>query len=123
MLKITEDKNISISRGDSYTLQFSAFNEETQQNYEFQINDVVTFRILKVNGYHQEVLKEKNITIDEPKEIVDIPIIPTDTTDITDQVNQPVKFWYEIALNETDTIIGYDDITGPAIFEVLPAKD
>lgn len=114
-------KDISISRGDTYVIDFSAIDKQTGEDHEFSAGDIIFFRIISVSGYDKIVLKEKQIEVTEQTTIVHIPIIVTDTTDLCEEINSPVEFWYEISVNDTQTIIGYDEEDGASRFIVLPA--
>ena len=74
----------------------------------------------KRSGYDKELLLEKEIEVTEQCEQVDITLLEEDTSKIED-INKPIIYWYEIALNESQTIIGYDD-DGPAEIIFYPAK-
>lgn len=74
----------------------------------------------KRSGYDKELLLEKEIEITEQCDKVNIPLLEEDTSKIED-INKPITYWYEIALNEAQTVVGYDD-DGPAEIIFYPAK-
>lgn len=109
---------IRFSRGDEVTFTFSA-TDESGSAYQFQAGDVINFRIMPANGYNKELVLEKDFTINEATTSVEISLTPQETT-IGEEINKPKDYWYEIALNEYNTIVGYDK--GPAILTLLPAR-
>lgn len=120
MIKISEDgRTIFVSRGDAGTIKFSIPLSETE-NYEFQNGDKIQFRIFEKKGYDKGPLLEKEITVNSNTEEVDIVLTEEDTT-FGPKINKATTYWYEIALNETKTTLGFDE-TGPAELILFPAK-
>lgn len=117
MIRI-DGKTIKISRGDSGFIKLTISLSATQK-YEFQIGDKVQLRILEKKNYDNVVIK-KEVIIQNICTEVEINLEEQDTT-IGDIVNKPQTFWYEVSLNEIQTVVGYDD-DGPAEFIVYPAN-
>lgn len=125
MLKL-EGKNIQITRGDILPLTISADNEVDGNLYEFQIGDVIRFKIMQVNKV-ENVLLEKDFSINEISTEKQIEIT-ADEMKIGELINKSKDYWYEIELNpdteKTQTIVGYEinDIgkPDPAILTLLP---
>lgn len=115
MLKVESDGTISINRGDTGTITVTANNEE----YEFQLNDVITLRVFEKKGYTKEPVLEKSVTLSEITTEVDIFLIEEDTL-FCPETNKAITYWYSISLNE-DVILGYDE-DGAKQFIVYPAK-
>lgn len=112
-----EGKTIRISRGDSGTIKLTIPLSDTE-NYEFQVGDKVQFRVFEKKNYNN-VFLDKEINIEEITSVIDICLTEKDTS-IGEIINKPVTYWYEISLNETQTVVGYDD-EGPAELILYPA--
>lgn len=121
MLKI-EGKNIQITRGDILPLTISAENDIDGKEYQFQIGDVVRFKIYE-KGNVDTVFLEKDFSVEEATIELQI-TLTSEEMKIEDLINSPKDYWYEIELNpdtaETQTIIGYDLEEGAAILTLLP---
>ena len=121
MIAIGEDKQtIHLTRGDEtsefYRLAFyfPIFNFKTQkeENYEFQLDDKIAFIVKEKKGYTktevlrvEKTLREMGYT--EPTQYPEIQLTEEDTKSFDIQ-NKPVTYWYDIVLNDTTTILGYD---------------
>ena len=112
-----EGKTIRISRGDSGTIKLTIPLLDTE-NYEFQAGDKVQFRVFEKKNYNNAFL-DKEINIEEITSVIDICLTEKDTS-IGEVINKPITYWYEISLNETQTVVGYDD-EGPAELILYPA--
>lgn len=112
-----EGKTIRMSRGDSGTIKLTIPLSDTE-NYEFQVGDKVQFRVFEKKNYNN-VFLDKEINIEEITSVIDICLTEKDTS-IGEVINKPVTYWYEISLNETQTVVGYDD-EGPAELILYPA--
>lgn len=113
-----EGKTIRISRGDSGTIKLTIPLSDTE-NYEFQVGDKVQFRVFEKKNYNN-VFLDKEINIEEITSAIDICLTEKDTS-IGEVINKPVTYWYEISLNETQTVVGYDD-DGAAELILYPAQ-
>lgn len=120
MIAIDDEQTISINRGDSCTIALTIPLSEDSL-YQFQRGDIVTFRIFEKNGYNKEKKLEKEFSITEESDKVNIVLEEEDTLFI-EAINKPQTYWYEIALNEDKTIVGYDE-DGPKRFILYPADD
>lgn len=118
----TEGTTIHITRGDKTNEKFNrlAFifpilNISTgkEENYLFQLDDKISFVVINKKGYTKEEILRKEYTIRElgytaPIEVVEIPLTEEDTKNFP-LANKPKTYWYDIVLNDTTTILGYDD--------------
>lgn len=111
MFKIMGDE-IYLTRGDKATIEFRI------ENYTFKSGDFINFRLYKKSALNSNPILDKKIEVVEEKESIDIEITPIDTK-VIEMKNNPIIFWYEIELNNSQTIIGYDE-NGPKIFNILP---
>lgn len=119
MLKI-KDGIIQIHRGDKGVINYSIDLEDNTQ-YTFKLGDVVEFTVFEKKGYNKTPVIDKIIKITEESKEVEIVLTEKDTK-IGEPQNKPVTYWYEISLNENNTINGYDYEEGALEFILLPAK-
>lgn len=112
MFKVEGD-TIKVSRANKGTITFSI------PGYTFQKGDTLEFRVYEKEGLDQLPLKTKEIKILQDCESVDISFT-TEDMNIGDPANEMIEYWYEIELNDDDTVVGYDDETGAKILELYP---
>ena len=115
---IIDGTTIKASRGDDITILFSC-EDKNGEIYTFTEGETIQFRIFDKDGYKKEPLLYKEYLIDEDKTIVEINLTSAETT-IGEPINNPKTYWYEISINEINTIIGYEN--DPALFVLLPAR-
>ena len=113
-----EDKTIRMSRGDSVSINLTIPITDSE-NYKFKNGDKIQLRIFEKKNYEKELLKKEVIITEETEEVV-INIQEEDTK-FCPNINKPNTYWYEISLNEVETVVGYDN-DGPAEFILYPAK-
>ena len=117
MFKIQKDK-ILINRGDIGTITLTIPLDDGT-DYIFEDGDLITFDVYDVSQYQKQPLIHKEITISgDDVSSVDI-VLTSEDTKIGDIINSPVNYWYEIQLNEEQTILGYDT-NGPKYFCLYP---
>ena len=115
MIKV-EESTIHVTRGDEGKIQFSC-KDENGNDYEFSGGQKVILKVFNRKNYSDVILK-KEVLIDEVCTSVTIPLNSEDTT-IGDYINKPIKYNYEISIDDTNTVIGYDD-AGPKEFILYP---
>ncbi len=122
MIAIGEDKQtIYLTRGDvtdnfhKIAFYFPIFNFKTgqEENYEFQLKDKIAFVVKQKKGYTKtEVLRVEKTLAEmgyvEPTQYPEIQLTEEDTKAF-DLVDKPTTYWYDIVLNDTTTILGYDN--------------
>lgn len=101
MFKI-ENTTIHLTRGDRCSISFSI------EDYEFQAGDIVEFRVYNKKGLNTNPLIAKRILVEDSTDNVEIDLTGEDTS-IEEMVNKPITCWYEIELNDSTTVIGYDE--------------
>lgn len=111
MFYIDEDK-IYITRGDKAVINLSI------TDYTFQVGDTIEFRVYEKRGLDKEPTLIKEIKVTEESENVEISLNPEDTA-LGEMLNKAVTYWYEIELNDNQTIIGYDE-NGPKELILYP---
>lgn len=123
MFKIDTDKTININRGDIASINFKIpieynIDGTVKTYYTFLTTDKVRFSVYEKKAYQDSPVMNKLIEILEQTQVVQINLLTTDTA-IGDIVNKPVDYWYEIQLNDNETVIGYD-VNGAKIFRLYP---
>lgn len=122
MLAIGEDKQtIYLTRGDvtdkfhKIAFYYPIYNFATgkEEKYTFQLTDKIAFVVKEKKGYtKQEVLRVektlKQMGEVEPTQYPEIQLTEDDTKAF-DLLDKRKVYWYDIVLNDTTTILGYDD--------------
>lgn len=88
--------------------------------YQFQVDDKITFNIYLRNGYDDEPLLSKDIIVETAAYSIDIPLTEEEMT-FGDIANKPVTYWYDITLNEDNTVVCFNE-NGAKEFIQYPAK-
>ena len=128
----TEGTTIHLTRGDAtngnynrLAFNFPIYNFETEQeeNYLFQLEDKISFTIINKKGYTKEELLRKEYTPRDigyaaPTDTLEIPLTEEDTKSFP-LANKPKTYWYQISLNDSTTVLGYDD-DGAKLIIVYP---
>lgn len=107
-----EDNTIHLTRGDKAIIVFSI------DDYKFEPTDVVRFAVYLEKKLNQPPLFEKIITNIPDEEGVEI-VINTEDTQVVEMANKPIKCWFEIELNDNQTVLGYDE-DGPKLLILYP---
>ena len=123
MIAIDSDNTtLHITRGDAtqdkfnrLAFHFPIFNMETQkeEDYEFQLEDKITFVVLQKKGYTKEEVFRKEFTIADlgytaPTTTPEIKLTAEDTKQF-DLADKATTYWYDLILNEDTTMLGFDD--------------
>lgn len=118
MFKIDNDgTTLLVTRGDKGSIKVK--KKISDGVYEpFYKDDVVSFS-LKNNFGDNEAILRKKVTIQEDTDTVTFDFSKEDTT-IGDLISSPVKYQYDISVNDDLTILGYDDQTGPKYLKLFP---
>lgn len=96
------------------------------ENYEFQLDDKITFVVFEKKGYTRLEILKKEYTLREigylsPTEYPEI-ILTEDDTKKFDLSNKRKVYWYDIVLNDDTTILGYDNDSGKKLI-VFPGAE
>ena len=122
MIQVQEDlRTIEITRGDStganglnrLAFRLPYYNGTETKDYEFQPSDKITFVVMQKKGYTKEEILRKEYTLieigyTEPTTVVEIPLSSLDTKSFP-LSNKRTTLWYDIVLNDSTTVLGYDD--------------
>lgn len=111
-------KQIMVTRGSQCTITLKVNPKEITEDTVFKVGDKVSFAVYEQKKLNQPPLLYKIIEINNDSNVVDIPLT-SDDTKIGEMVNKPIKYWYEIELNDKITLVGYDN-NGPKIFVLYP---
>lgn len=95
-----EDKSIEINRGSTGTLRIK------NKNGSFSIGDKLKFSIMEKGNYNN-VLFQKEIKVTEESNIAYINLTKEDTR-FGEVISKEEVYWYEIELNDSQTLIGFD---------------
>ena len=130
-----EETTIYITRGDAtqdkfnkLAFNFPIYNFETKQEelYEFQLDDKISFVVVEKKGYTKSEVLRKEYTLRDlgytvPSTTPEIVLTEEDTKSF-DLRNKANTYWYDIVLNDTTTILGFDDDGGKKLV-VYPESD
>ena len=122
MISIGEDKRtIYLTRGDKTSeffklaFYFPIWNFETQkeEKYSFQPTDKIAFVVKEKKGYTKEEVLRVEKTLKEmghvtPTQYPEIQLTEEDTK-VFDLLDKKKTYWYDIVLNDTTTILGFDN--------------
>lgn len=111
MLK-TEGYTIHLTRGDTTIIDL------TVDNYTFKVGDKIEFRVYNKKMLEKRAVLSKSIVVQEETSSVAIELT-TEDTKIGEIRNKSIEYWYEIELNDKQTIIGYDN-KGPKTLILYP---
>lgn len=115
MYKI-EGNTIKASRGDAFSIDFNI------EDYTFSEDDVVKFAVFDQNSTFEDAYITVDGVVDLENNKVVFSLNEDDTSLIGDAVSKPTTYWYQISLNGDQTVLGYDDETGPKLFIIYPAS-
>lgn len=122
MIAIDEDKKtIHITRGDTpqssfnkIAFKFPIYNVGTQEteDYEFQLNDKISFVVIEKKGYTKKEIFRKEYKIEDigytrPTTCPEI-VLTEEETKTFPLSNKKQTFWYDLVLNDTTTMLGYN---------------
>ena len=110
MFKI-EERNIYLTRGDSATIELSI------ENYTFEVGDKIEFRVYNRKRLNEKPLLSKTVEIKESCDSIDIELTSEETR-IGEMRSTTMEYWYEIELNDKQTVVGYEE--GPAVLYLYP---
>lgn len=105
MFKV-EDNTIHCTRGDKGKIEFSCKNNDGT-DYIFQDNEKVILKVFDKKDVTKIVLK-KEVNAEKGSKSVEIDLDSEDTK-IGDYINKSVIYNYEISINDTNTVICYDE--------------
>lgn len=123
MVALDDDRTtIRITRGDmtggynnvlAFCCPYIDSDTGEEKLYKFKVNDLISFVVYEKKGYTKKELFRKNYTLKDlgyksGTEVPEIPLTENDTRKFP-LVNKPVTYWYDIILNNKNTIIGYDE--------------
>ena len=122
MIKIEGTNEIHLTRGDAPTTELNRLavclpilNVETgeEELYKFKLTDKLTFKVFEKKGYLKEEVFRIDWTLEdlnypEEQESVEIPLTE-ELTRLFEETSKKKTYWYDICLNDTTTILGFDE--------------
>lgn len=93
---------IYLTRGDKATINLSI------EDYQFKVGDSIEFRVYNKKRLDEPPVLKKEITVEEGTDSISISLTAEETK-IGTALNKTVTYWYEIELNDEQTIIGFDE--------------
>lgn len=105
MVYNSEDKSLSINRGDRGTIRL-----KLKDNKIFNVGDKIKFSIVNRRDYN-DVVFQKEYTVTTQSNTFDLLLTKDDTT-IGDVISKSITYNYEIEYNGDQTLLGYDDERG-----------
>ena len=117
---VIEGNTIHLTKGDAATGElnrlafcFPVYDGKTTEYYEFQLTDKISFVVFEKKGYTREEIFRIDYTLadlgyTEPTTVVEIPLTKELTSKFP-QRNKKYTYWYDIAINDTLTILGLDE--------------
>lgn len=112
-----EDNTIKITRGDATSEDINKISFKfpigDNQYYEFKPTDKISFVVFDKKGYTKNEILKKEFTLssvgyNENTTTVEINLTAQDTKKFPLK-NKAMTYWYDIYLNDTQTILGFDD--------------
>lgn len=117
-----EGTTLHVTRGDetnktynNLAFEYPIYNLGTKQEekYMFQLDDKISFVVMNKKGYTQEEIFKKEYTLrdigyTQPTETVELPLTKEETKKFP-LSNKAQTFWYDLILNDTTTMLGFDD--------------
>ncbi len=136
MIAIGEDKKtLYITRGDApqkgfnkLAFKYPIYNFETKEkeDYEFKLDDKISFVIFEKKGYTKKEIFRKDYTLRDigytESTICPEIILTEEETKKFPLSNKKQTFWYDLVLNDTTTMLGYDE-NGAKKIIVYPEAD
>jgi len=101
MFKIDGD-TIHITRGDRGVIELAI------DDYAFSIGDSIEFRVYEKKGLDKSPVLKKEVTVEVAGSTIDIELTAEETK-IGAMENKTKEYWYEVELNDNQTVIGYDE--------------
>jgi hypothetical protein len=117
-LDLEDASTIHLTRGDRGTIKVKVKNAKTGEYYTFPAGCTVSFVVKARQGYTLEDALRKTVHVLEDTDIVEIALTESDTK-IGDPIDKKVKYWYNVVINDDQTIIGSDE-NGEKILMLYP---
>lgn len=121
MIAIEDNQIIHLTRGDAtdnfhrIAFYYPVLNFATgeEEKYKFKPTDKITFVVKEKKGYDKTEVLRKEYTLrelgyEEETEYPEIPLTEEDTKAF-DMLSKKRTYWYDVVLNDTTTILGYDN--------------
>lgn len=134
-----DNRTIYLNRGDETSkffrlaFYFPIWNYETkkEEKYLFQLDDKISFVVMKKKGYRKEEIFRVDKTLREMGEVEptyypEIQLTKEDTKKF-ELLDKSATYWYDLVLNDTTTMLGFvvddDNKTGASKIIVMPESE
>lgn len=133
MISIEDERTLIVTRGDDtnelshIAFYLPVYNAETgqEENYIFQPEDKITFIVSTKKGYTKSKVLVIEHTLKEMGYFAETEypelILTAEDSNSFDALDKKQTYFYEIILNDTQTIIGHSNDEGAAKLIVLPS--
>lgn len=118
MLVIDTNKTISFNRGDKVSFTFNA-DDSDGNPYTFLTTDVITMNVFRPKKYTDGAVFTIDFAVDTEGTSVTLELTAVNTKAMCPMINEPLTLWYELVLNDDETLVGYDD-DGPKLMKIYP---
>ena len=85
---------------------------------KFRADDVIRFAVYKAGGLNLNPILEKTINVQQDTDTITIELTGQDTT-IGKPTNHELTYWYQVDINDKQTILGFENKTAPE-FIIMP---
>lgn len=129
MIKIDDDlTTIRITRGDKTSSEYNKLvvycpYEDTGEYHKFKPTDKLSIVVFEKKGYTKEEVMRKEYILKDLGYVAETDsvelILTEEDTKVFPKSNKPITYWYDVVLNDSTTIIGYDE-DGAKKFIVYP---
>lgn len=137
MITISQDDETTLylTRGDTTHEKYNRIgfcfpikNLETGEieNYKFKPTDKITFAIFEKKSYTKKEILKKKYTLKDIGYVKETEcpelILTEEDTKKFELTNKKKTYWYDIVLNDTTTVLGYDE-NGAKKLIVFPGEE
>jgi len=114
MIKFDEDgTTLLVTRGDR-----GSITVKLKEGCTFKVGQKVSLVVVKKKGYIEDPVLKKSVIVQQESHTVKIPLNSEDTK-IGEYINKKVDYWYNIVVDNDQTIFGSDE-DGEKIFRLFP---
>lgn len=134
-----DNRTIYLNRGDETSEFFKLafyfpiwnYAEQKEEKYLFQLDDKISFVVMKKKGYRKEEIFRIEKTLREMGEVEptyypEIQLTAEDTKKF-ELLDKSATYWYDLILNDATTMLGFviddDDKTGASKIVVFPEAE
>jgi len=125
-MRVIDGYTIKINRGDILPIKLQIPVYELDEHgvpvfdhyYQFKVGDKIDFSVYKKRRMSKDALLLKHMEVEEESTEFNF-VLTSEEMKIGPLIDKPTEYWYEVELNDQQTVIGYDD-NGPKIMILYP---